>query len=68
MLTAVVVGFIVIGIAGIVWRVWFAMNHPEMRTCSMNRPCKWKKEDIEKLTAAARKGFVIALKKRQGLK
>ncbi len=71
MLTAFVVGFIVIGIAGWAWRINLALNHPEKeeRLRKLGKHIWEEQAEVAKtVTGVARKGIAFGLKMRRRFK
>jgi len=68
MMPALIIGFVIFGIAGWIWRLNLILNHPEKEQRLREATEHIKKEQaevFEKLTAGARKGIAFGLKMRR---
>jgi hypothetical protein len=71
MMPALIIGFVIFGIAGWIWRLNIILNHPEKEQRLREATEHIKKEQAEvfgALTNGARKGIAAALKLRRRLK
>lgn len=71
MMPALIVGFVIFGIAGWIWRLNLALNHPEkeQRLRELTQHIKQEQVEVAKsVTGAARKGIAIGLKLRRRFK
>jgi hypothetical protein len=71
MMPALIIGFVIFGIAGWIWRLNLILNHPEKEQRLREATEHIKKEQAEvvgALTNGARKGIAAALKLRRRLK